>query len=167
MDGGQLPEVIDMSTGFTEVYREVVTTRVIPNASPTNSAPMNTEILLSRSIALAAGSYGVVLGFRWSDLGILTVRFWGQESGTRVEGGKGGGLTKVCSYTPSADSYPEGRAYMGSGIQHWNGDPSSSVGFGSRFTPATAKVTACVVRGEWGNDIFNPGDLDLAFVSTR
>lgn len=155
---------IDLSQGFESVYSERVNTTIRPNTVPTASAPMNLVLHLLKKVELAPGSYLIVLSFEWTNLEVLTVRLWGQESGTNSAGGKGGNLTKVCSYTPTVDAYPQGRAYAGLGVRQWNGLSSSSIGFGTRFVPATAKVTACIVRGEWGNDIFNPGDLDIALV---
>lgn len=157
-------DAIDVSTGFESIFTERVTTTIRPSAVPTASAPMNLVLPLSKKLELAAGSYLIVLSFEWTNLGVLTVRLWGQESGTNTAGGKGGDLTKACSYTPTTDAYPQGRAYAGLGLRQWNGQADSTIGFGTRFVPATAKVTACIVRGEWGNDIFNPGDLDIALV---
>ena len=159
-----LTESIDIAQGFSKVHSETVVSTVSPNNPPTLQAPMNLEMKLSRSVDLAPGAYVVVLGFEWKNFGILTVRLWGQESGTNTVGGKGGGAVKACTYTPTPDAYPAGRAWAGLGIRRWDGDPSSSIGFGTRFAAATAKVTSCIVAGEWGNDIFNPGDLDLALV---
>lgn len=157
-------DVIDLSAGFESIHMERVVTTIRPNAVPTASAPMNLVLPLSKKLELASGSYLIVLSFEWANLGVLTVRLWGQESGTNTAGGKGGDLTKACTYTPTPDAYPQGRAYAGLGLRQWNGQAGSTIGFGTRFVPATAKVTACIVRGEWGNDIFNPGDLDIALV---
>jgi len=158
------PDSIDLGTGFSLVHTERVATTMASNTQVASAATMNVDLTLGKKIDVTAGSYLIVLGFEWKNLGVLTVRFWGQESGTNTAGGKGGDLTKNCSYVPTADAYPAGRAYAGLGIRSWNGQADSSIGFGTRFAPATAKVTACIVRGEWGNDIFNPGDLDLALL---
>lgn len=157
-------DIVDVSTGFESVYSESVKVTVSKNQAIGSSAPMNLEIPLSRTVDLVSGSYLLVFGFEWQRFDILTIRLWGQESGTNTAGGKGGDQVKICAYTPTPDAYPQGRAFSGLGLRRWNGDPSSSIGFGSRFRPATAKVTACIVKGEWGNDIFNPGDLDVALV---
>jgi hypothetical protein len=157
-------DAIDLSTGFESVHSERVATTIRPNTVPTASAPMNLALQLSKKVELASGFYLIVLSFEWTNLEVLTVRLWGQESGINTAGGKGGDMTKVCTYTPTTDAYPQGRAYAGLGVRQWNGLSSSTIGFGTRFVPATAKVTACIVRGEWGNDIFNPGDLDIALV---
>jgi hypothetical protein len=155
---------LDLSSGFTAVHQETVTTTMKQNTPVAMRAPMNIELVLSKSVELTSGAYVVVLSFQWKNYGVLTVRLWGQESGTNTVGGKGGGAVKNCTYTPTPDAYPNGKAWAGLGVRRWNGEPDSSIGFGTRFSLATAKVTACIVVGEWGNDIFNPGDLDLALV---
>lgn len=159
-----LTESIDLAQGFIKVHSENVVSKVSPNTPSTLQAPMNLEMKLSQFVDLAPGAYVVVLGFEWKNLGILTVRLWGQESGANTVGGKGGGAVKACTYVPTPDAYSGGRAWAGLGITRWDGDPASSIGFGTKFVAATAKVTSCIVAGEWGNDIFNPGDLDLALV---
>lgn len=158
---------IDVSLGFDLVYSASVQTTITQNQYVAAQAPMNLQIPLSRTVDLSPGSYLVILGFEWRRLDILTIRLWGQESGNNTKGGKSGEAVKNCTYMPTIDAYPVGKAYMGLGSRRWNGDAASSVGFGTRFRPATAKVTSCIVKGEWGNDIFNPGDLDLAFVKTK
>lgn len=157
-------DTLDLTSGFTAVHQEAVPVTIKQNPPPNMMAPMSIEMKLSKSIDLAAGAYVIVLGFEWKNYGVLTIRLWGQESGTNTIGGKGGGAVKNCTYTPTQDAYPSGKAWAGLGVRRWNGDADSSIGFGSRFSLATAKVTACIVVGEWGNDIFNPGDLDIALV---
>jgi len=161
---GSFTDSLDLASGFTSVHQEAVPVTIKQNPPPNMMAPMSIEMKLSKSIDLAAGAYVIVLGFEWKNYGVLTIRLWGQESGTNTVGGKGGGAVKNCTYTPTPDAYPSGKAWAGLGVRRWNGEPNSSVGFGSRFSLATAKVTACIVVGEWGNDIFNPGDLDIALV---
>ena len=161
---GALTDTLDLTSGFTALHQEVVPVTIKQNPPPNMMAPMSIEMKLSKSIDLAAGAYVIVLGFEWKNYGVLTIRLWGQESGTNTVGGKGGGAVKNCTYTPTQDAYPSGKAWAGLGVRRWNGEPESSIGFGSRFSLATAKVTACIVVGEWGNDIFNPGDLDIALV---
>jgi hypothetical protein len=160
-------ETVDVASGFTSIFSERVKARIEQNSPISSSAPMNLEILLGRPVTLERGSYLIVLGFEWTRLDVLTVRLWGQESGTNTAGGKSDDAVKNCTYTPIIDSYPNGKAYMGLGAGKWNGDPASSIGFGTRFRPATAKVTSCIVKGEWGNDIFNPGDLDIALIRSK
>ena len=159
-----IEDSFDLASGFTQIFSSKVRGKVEKNSPVANLAPMNLELHLGRSVTLSRGVYVIVLGFQWSRLDVLTVRLWGQENGTNTVGGKSGDAVKNCTYTPTTDSYPEGRAYMGLGVQRWNGDPASSIGFGTRFRLATAKVTSCIVKGEWGNDIFNPGDLDIALI---
>ena len=159
-----IEDSFDLASGFTQIFSSKVRGKVEKNSPVANLAPMNLELHLGRSVTLSRGVYVIVLGFQWSRLDVLTVRVWGQENGTNTVGGTSGDAVKNCTYTPTTDSYPEGRAYMGLGVQRWNGDPASSIGFGTRFRLATAKVTSCIVKGEWGNDIFNPGDLDIALI---
>ena len=161
---GAFTDTLDLTSGFTAVHQEAVPVTIKQNPPPNMMAPMSIEMKLSKSVDLAAGAYVIVFGFEWKNYGVLTIRLWGQESGTNTVGGKGGGAVKNCTYTPTQDAYPSGKAWAGLGVRRWNGEPDSSIGFGPRFSLATAKVTACIVVGEWGNDIFNPGDLDIALV---
>ena len=159
-----LEESLDITSGFSIVRQENVNARVFSNSQSSAYAPMNLEFRLGRPVVLERGNYLIIFGFEWSRLDVLTLRLWGQESGSNSGGGRSGNLDKKCTYTPTVDAYPAGSAYMGLGVRRWDGNSATSIGFGTQFRLATSKVTACIVKGEWGNDIFNPGDLDLALV---
>ena len=159
-----LEESLDITSGFSIVRQENVNARVFSNSQASANAPMNLEFRLGRSVVLERGNYLIIFGFEWSRFDVLTLRLWGQESGSNAGGGRSGNLDKKCTYTPTVDSYPAGSAYMGLGVRRWDGNQATSIGFGTQFRLAASKVTACIVKGEWGNDIFNPGDLDLALI---
>jgi hypothetical protein len=159
-----LEESLDIASGFSVAYQERVDVKVHSNSQSSASAPMNLEFRLTRPVVMERGNYLIIFGFEWSRLDVLTLRLWGQESGSNTGGGRSGNLDKKCSYTPTVDAYPAGSAYMGLGVRKWDGNSTTSIGFGTQFRLATSKVTACIVKGEWGNDIFNPGDLDLALI---
>jgi len=159
-----LEENLDIASGFSVAHQERVNVKVYSNSQSSASAPMNLEFRLGRSVVLERGNYLIIFGFEWSRFDVLTLRLWGQESGSNAGGGRSGNLDKKCTYTPTVDSYPAGSAYMGLGVRRWDGNQATSIGFGTQFRLAASKVTACIVKGEWGNDIFNPGDLDLALI---
>ena len=159
-----LEESLDIASGFTVVHQERIDVKVFSNSQSSAKAPMNLEFRLGRPVVLDRGNYLIIFGFEWSRLDVLTLRLWGQESGSNTGGGRSGNLEKKCTYTPTVDAYPAGSAYMGLGIRRWDGNPTTSIGFGTQFRLAASKVTSCSVKGEWGNDIFNPGDLDLALI---
>lgn len=159
-----IEESLDIASGFTVVHQERIDVKVFSNSQSSARAPMNLEFRLGRPVVLDRGNYLIIFGFEWSRLDVLTLRLWGQESGSNTGGGRSGNLEKKCTYTPTVDAYPAGSAYMGLGIRRWDGNPTTSIGFGTQFRLAASKVTSCSVKGEWGNDIFNPGDLDLALI---
>jgi hypothetical protein len=159
-----LEESLDITSGFSIVRQENVNVRVYSNSQASANAPMNLEFRLTRPVVMERGNYLIIFGFEWSRLDVLTLRLWGQESGSNTGGGRSGNLDKKCTYTPTVDAYPAGSAYMGLGVRKWDGNSTTSIGFGTQFRLATSKVTSCIVKGEWGNDIFNPGDLDLALI---
>ena len=162
-----IADQFDLANGFELMKKEDVLVKLGPSSTyfgGSKSAPFNVELKLNSDVSLVSGEYVIILSFQWDDIRYLTIRFWGQESGSNTVGGKGGGMAKNCTYTQTPDAYPAGRAYAGLGISRWNGDPRSSIGFGQKFKLATAKVSSCIVMGEWGNDIFNPGDLDLVLL---
>lgn len=162
-----LEESLDITSGFSIVGQESVNVRVYSNAQASANAPMNLDFRLGRPVVLERGTYLIIFGFEWSRLDVLTLRLWGQESGSNVGGGRSGNLEKTCTYTPTIDAYPAGSAYLGLGTRRWDGNPTTSIGFGTQFRLAAAKVSSCIVKGEWGNDIFNPGDLDLALLLSK
>lgn len=159
-----LEESLDITSGFSIVRQENVNVRVYSNSQASANAPMNLEFRLTRPVVMERGNYLIIFGFEWSRLDVLTLRLWGQESGSNTGGGRSGNLDKKCTYTPTVDAYPAGSAYMGLGVRKWDGNSTTSIGFGTQFRLASSKVTSCIVKGEWGNDIFNPGDLDLALI---
>ena len=159
-----IEESLDIASGFTVVHQERIDVKVFSNSQSSARAPMNLEFRLGRPVVLDRGNYLIIFGFEWSRLDVLTLRLWGQESGSNTGGGRSGNLEKKCTYTPTVDAYPAGSAYMGLGVRRWDGNPTTSIGFGTQFRLAASKVTSCSVKGEWGNDIFNPGDLDLALI---
>ena len=159
-----LEESLDITSGFSIVRQENVNVRVYSNSQASANAPMNLEFRLTRPVVMERGNYLIIFGFEWARLDVLTLRLWGQESGSNTGGGRSGNLDKKCTYTPTVDAYPAGSAYMGLGVRKWDGNSTTSIGFGTQFRLATSKVTSCIVKGEWGNDIFNPGDLDLALI---
>jgi hypothetical protein len=159
-----LEESLDITSGFSIVRQENVNVRVYSNSQASANAPMNLEFRLTRPVVMERGNYLIIFTIEWSRLDVLTLRLWGQESGSNTGGGRSGNLDKKCTYTPTVDAYPAGSAYMGLGVRKWDGNSTTSIGFGTQFRLATSKVTSCIVKGEWGNDIFNPGDLDLALI---
>ena len=159
-----LEESLDITSGFLIVRQENVNVRVYSNSQSSANSPMNLEFRLTRPVVMERGNYLIIFGFEWSRLDVLTLRLWGQESGSNTGGGRSGNLDKKCTYTPTVDAYPAGSAYMGLGVRKWDGNSTTSIGFGTQFRLASSKVTSCIVKGEWGNDIFNPGDLDLALI---
>ena len=159
-----LEESLDITSGFSVAHQEKVDVKVYSNTQSSVNAPMNLEFRLGRPVVLERGNYLIIFGFEWLRLDVLTLRLWGQESGSNVGGGRSGNLDKKCTYTPTVDAYPAGSAYMGLGTRRWDGNSTTSIGFGTQFRLAAAKVSSCIVKGEWGNDIFNPGDLDLALI---
>ena len=164
--GGELvSDFLDVTTGFEKVFSTdstVVMDKTIGFGNGWNNQP-NVSIDLGEGARLDAGAYLVNMSFSWEDRNIFTLRLFGRQAGDNMRSGYDQKNRGDCVYTPAEDMYPQGRAYTGLGTGPWDGTAEGSIGLGTTFRPAKAKVTDCVKPGQF-NDIWNQGDIYLALV---
>ena len=162
--GGELvSDLIDVTTGFEKVFSTdstVVMDKTIGYGQGWNGEP-NVRIELGESVRLQKGGYLLVMSFSWEDRNVFLLRMFGRQAGTNTRAGYDQDQPGQCDYQPADDRYPVGRAYTGLGTDKWDKTAEGSVGFGTTFRPAMAKVSECVQIGQF-SDTWNQGDINLA-----
>lgn len=153
---GDLGTQFDIRNGFSKVA-QVDTSFTLNVGKPTT-------IKFASPLSLDPGTYVVVLGMRFADPHILTLHLSGRESGNNTRGGTRQQYESDCNYTRSADSYPAGRAYYGTGSIPFTGTWDNYVGYGTTFLEHQAKIQECIAIGRFDTP-FNPGDLKFTLVT--
>ena len=156
-------DLLDVSNGFEEVARSTSTARMEKTVGYGNgwTGDTNVSIDLGGSVRLDPGGYLVVMSFSWEDRSVFLLRMFGRQAGDNTRSGYDQDQPGECQYTPADDANPAGRAYTGLGVGTWDGTAEGSIGFGTTFRPAMAKVSDCVKPGQY-QDIWNQGDVYLA-----
>jgi hypothetical protein len=150
-------ELFDLTEGFTLVHRQSFKKPIVIGK------PF--VLNLDKKIKLDKGVYFLVYGFQLPDKKIINIRFAAQENGSNTMGGANYDIPYTCKYKKTKDRTPGYMAYVTDSKERpRTGDFPGSVGFGTSFRMAKAKISEChKVVGVFGgiNMDWNPGDLDL------
>ena len=153
-DNGVVPEeAFDTRTGMTPIVSQTYSGPIPIGGTLTVRMPAVTT--------LAPGAYAVILSFADMDPSLVTLRLKGRQSGNERRGGVLQNEVKNCDYTPAADMYLGGRAFVGVGTPEVVGGP---LGWQPTFRVHQAKVADCVKLGEYV-DIWNQGDIQVSLKS--
>lgn len=110
-------------------------------------------VRLDPAIRLDPGYYAVVFGFELTDPNINTIWFHGHQ---HVDGPQ-----PACVSDPRSDIYSTGSAYRGEPSTPYTGLADNFRGLSNLFILHTAKVQSCIVVGNYTDDIFANGDLNM------
>ena len=160
--GELVVDLLDVTEGFDMVSSRstrVTMEKTIGYGQGWTGEP-NVRIDLGDSVRLEPGKYVVVMSFAWTDQSVFLLRLFGRQAGDNTRSGYDQDQPGDCEYTPAVDSNEQGRAYTGLGTTKWDGSAAGSIGYGTTFRPAMAKVTDCVEIGQY-QDIWNQGDVYL------
>lgn len=162
---GEIPERLDLEDGFTLVYRSILKSKKIAVGN-------RVTFPLRRGVEVEPGRYLFVIGMTFPGGDVFNLRFTGQENGTNTMGGyeHDQPLPVECTkYRTTKDSHPGGLAYQQI-PQRKPTAPDWTAGFSKQFEVVETKVAMpCDTDGKYGdeNQIWNPGDLGLAFRGVR
>ncbi len=110
-------------------------------------------VRLDPAIRLDSGYYAFVFGFELTNPNINTVWFYGHQHND--------GPQPACVSDPQSDIYSTGSAYRGEPSRPYTGLADNFRGFSNLFIMHTAKVQSCIVVGNYTDDVFAKGDLNL------
>lgn len=166
--GELVSDLLDVTEGFDEVFRSTSTVRMDKTIGYGDgwTGETNVSIELGEAVRLDPGGHVVVMDFSWPDRTVFLLRMFGRQSGDNTRSGYDQDQPGDCEYAASDDANPTGRAYTGVGIGTWDGTADGTVGIGTRFRPAMAKVSECFSAGSY-NDIWNQGDVYLVLFGRR
>ena len=111
------------------------------------------SIPLDAPALLDPGFYVAVLGFVLTDPNINTVWFRAHQYNTAPY--------PACVTNPQADVYEMGSAYRGEPSQPYTGLANNFRGTSDLFVMHQAKVQSCIVIGNFSDDVFAFGDLEM------
>ena len=154
-------DLVDVSDGFDVVARSSATVTMNATIGYNWVGLPNVFIDLGDPVLLDPGRYIVVMSFSWEDRNVFLLRMFGRQAGENTRSGYDQDQPGRCDYFPAEDLYPESRAYTGLGSGKWDRTAAGSIGFGTTFRPAMAKVVECVQPGQF-MDIWNQGDVYMA-----
>lgn len=160
--GELVSEFLDVTQGFDEVARSTSTVTMEKTLGFVGPLMVDTNvaIVLEDVVRLDPGGYLVVMSFSWEDRNVFLLRMFGRQAGNNTRLGYDQDRPGQCEYTPADDANPTGRAYTGLGVGRWDGTAEGSIGFGTTFRPAMAKVSECITVGQFGEP-WNQGDVYL------
>lgn len=160
--GELVSDLLDVGDGFVEVARSTSTVTMEKTAGYGNgwTGDTNVAIVLEDTVRLDPGGYLIVMSFSWEDRSVFLLRMFGRQAGNNTRSGYDQDQPGECQYAPADDANPAGRAYTGLGVGKWDGTAEGSIGFGTTFRPAMAKVSDCIKPGQY-QDIWNQGDVYL------
>lgn len=160
--GELVSDFLDVTQGFEEVMRSTstVTMEKTLGFDWPLTVDTNVAIVLEDVVRLDPAGYLVVMSFSWEDRNVFLLRMFGRQAGSNTRLGYDQDQPGKCEYAPADDANPAGRAYTGLGVGRWDGTAQGSIGFGTTFRPAMAKVSECVSVGQFGEP-WNQGDLYL------
>lgn len=163
-ESGELPRVIDLTSGFTQVHKSTMN-RTLPVGGRVSFA-------LKRGVAVTPGRYFVVIGLRFTDPSVFNLRFSGQESGNNTMGGYDHDhpvRPECAKYKMTKDAHPGGKAYRPQSNVRPQ-PPDWLAPFGTTFEVVLTKAAMpCDMTGIYdpNEQIWNPGDLGMVIRGSR
>ena len=158
---GEIPDLIDLVDGFTQVHKSMV--------SSTITIGQRVTFPFKGGVSVEPGRYFLVVGVRFSDKKVFNLRFTGQENGTNTMGGYNHDqpIRPECGkYEKTKDPHPGGQAYRAYGGSLPPRPPGTPMPFLTAFEVLDTKVAmSCNMDGNYdpGDQIWNPGDLGMVF----
>jgi hypothetical protein len=110
-------------------------------------------VKLDKPTRLDPGHYLITFGFELTDPNINTIWFGGHNHNE--------GPQPACVTNPASDIYTTGAAYRGEPNNTYTGLVDNFRGFANMFVMHTAKVQSCIVVGNFTDDVFTNGDINL------
>ncbi len=158
--GGEIPERVDVTEGFTKVHSSTV--------RRTMKIGKRVTFPFKGGVDVEPGRYFLIVGVRFVDNRVFNLRFTGQENGSNTKGGYNHDkpISPECGrYKMTKDPHPGGQAYRVV-PNHRPKAPDWLAPFGTEFQVVDTKVAmSCNMDGVSDPDkqIWNPGDLGMVF----
>jgi len=146
-----------ISDQFTQNPSRFFVSELTPVYKATSKQTMRLEapftVMLSPAVRLDPGYYAITFGFELTDPNINTIWFGGHNHNE--------GPQPACVRNPTSDIYTQGSAYRGEPNNTYTGLADNFRGFANMFLMHTSKVQSCIVVGNFTDDVFVNGDLNL------